>query len=147
MTDPPSAGRFATWTVRGNTYGNLLIVSQHKVRINVADALCPTATLTVGGSWDKDALLNRNGFDQTRSQRKTNLYANPGYRAVTSAAPVWLPQPDVNARPQRTPEPTAPCALSARHRLDRSAVIRLYRIPHPPENAACTSYPSSARRA
>jgi len=76
--------------VPGNTYGNLLIVSQHKVRTDVADALCPTAVLTVGGSWDKDALLNMNGFDQTCSQLKTDLYANPGYRAVTSAVPATL---------------------------------------------------------
>ncbi len=47
----------------------------------------------------------------------------------------------VKAGPQKTPEPTGPCSLSARHRLDRSVVIRLCRIPHPPENTACTSYP------
>jgi len=41
-----------------------------------------------------------------------------------------------NARTDRTR------ALSALQRLDRSAVIRLCRVPRPPENAAYTSYPS-----
>ncbi len=76
--------------VPGNTYGNLLIVSQNKVRTDVADALCPTASLTVGGSWIADALLNMNGFDQTTALLKTDNFANPGYRAVTSAVPATL---------------------------------------------------------
>jgi autotransporter-associated beta strand protein len=77
--------------VPGNTYASLLIVSQHKVRTDVANALCPTATLTVGGSWSPDALLDMNGFDQTTASLRTEgLKTNPGYLAVTSAAPATL---------------------------------------------------------
>ena len=76
--------------VPGNTYASLLIVSQHKVRTDVAEALCSTATLTVGGSWASDALLDMNGFDQTTALLKTDNFATPGYRAVTSAVPATL---------------------------------------------------------
>jgi len=80
--------------VPGNTYSGLLIVSQHKVRTDVANALCPTAALTVGGSWAPDALLDMNGFDQTTAQLRSdnNIYGGggEGYRAVTSAVPATL---------------------------------------------------------
>jgi len=80
--------------VPGNTYSSLLIVDRHTVRTDVADALCPTATLTVGGSWAPDALLDMNGFDQTTAQLRWdhNIYGggNNGYRAVTSAVPATL---------------------------------------------------------
>lgn len=76
--------------VPGNTYGGLLIVDHHKFRTDVADALCPTAVLTVGGSWVADALLDMNGFDQTTTLLKSDNFSTPGYRAVTSAVPATL---------------------------------------------------------
>lgn len=78
--------------VPGNTYGTLLLVDHHRLRTDVADALCPSAALTVGGSWASDALLDMNGFDQTTSLLKTdkNTQGPDGYRAVTSAVPATL---------------------------------------------------------
>ena len=76
--------------VSGNVYGSLLLVDNHKVRTDVADALCPTATLTVGGSWVAGGILDMNGFDQTTTLLKTDNFSNPGYRAVTSAVPATL---------------------------------------------------------
>ncbi len=77
--------------VPGNTYSSLLIVDHHRVRTDVANALCPTATLTVGGSWVVDGLLDMNGFDQvTASLRTDGLKTGPGYLAITSAVPATL---------------------------------------------------------
>ena len=74
-----------------NTYASMLICDHNKVRTDVADALCPTAQLTIGGSWVADALLDLNGFDQTVGNFLSNgLKTNPGYLAVTSTVPATL---------------------------------------------------------
>ena len=77
--------------VPGNTYSGLNIVDRNIVRTDVANALCPTAPLQVGGSWVVDGLLNMNGFDQTTSSLRTDgLKTGPGHLAVTSNVPATL---------------------------------------------------------
>ena len=79
------------FAVPSNTYPSMLICDHNKVRTDVADALCPTAPMTIGGSWVADALLDLNGFDQTVGNFLSNgLKTNPGYLAVTSTVPATL---------------------------------------------------------
>lgn len=77
--------------VPDNTYSSLNIVDHNIVRTDVANALCPTATLQVGASWVANGLLDMNGFDQTTANLKTDgLKTGPGYLAITSAVPATL---------------------------------------------------------
>ena len=96
------------------------------------------------------SVVRSSGFPYTSEPPSFSVQARPRQ----SVRPVFQNRPGnghsirflrqaVNAGPQKTPEqtpePTGPCALSARHRLDRIADIHPHRIPRPPENAACTS--------
>ncbi len=79
------------YAVPGNTYGSMLICDHNVVRTDVADALSPTAQITIGGSWVADGLLDLNGFDQTIGNLKTDgNKTTPGYLAVTSTVPATL---------------------------------------------------------
>ncbi len=77
--------------VAGNTFGTLKIANHATVRTDAAGALSPGCLLDVGGTWDADALLDMNGFDQTVGSIRTDGRAtSPGYLAVTSALPATL---------------------------------------------------------
>jgi autotransporter-associated beta strand protein len=77
--------------VADNTFNKLKIANHATVRTDVAGALPPTCTLEIGGSWDADALLDMNGFDQTVGSLTSDGHpTTPGYLAVTSALPAKL---------------------------------------------------------
>jgi len=77
--------------VPGNTFSQLQIGNQSKVRTDVSNAIPPGCTLVIGASWAQNGLFNMNGFDATVAQLRTDANAaNPGYLAITSAAPATL---------------------------------------------------------
>jgi len=85
---------YSGWVVfaaPSNTYSSILICDHNKLRTDVSNALCPTAQVTIGGSWVADGLLDLNGRDQTIGSLKTDgLKTAPGYLAVTSVVPATL---------------------------------------------------------
>jgi len=77
--------------VSGNSYSQLQIGNQSKVRTDVDGALSAGANVVIGASWAPNALLNLNGCNQSIGTLSTSHYpANPGYLAITSAVPATL---------------------------------------------------------
>ena len=77
--------------VAGNTFSQLQIGNQSKVRLEASNAIPSFCTLVIGASWAQNGLLNMNGFDATVALLRTDAHAtNPGYLAVTSAVPATL---------------------------------------------------------
>jgi autotransporter-associated beta strand protein len=84
-------GGMVIFAVPGNTFTELKIANRSVVRTDVAGVFTGSSTLTIGGGWAPDAVLDLNGFDATFTSLQTDaMPVTPGYLAVTSAAPATL---------------------------------------------------------